>query len=558
VNVRPEETTRRIFLAGTGTGIAALLAGCSGDDSEGPEPTETETPGETPTETQTRTPEEPPENYIIHVLSEGGDRDSNAVRREPEEDFRRYEVNFSELEQLKQEERENVFEETETDWQEFLDTVMDPNAYPEVKQENWNRNVGYTNQRDQFEPGIFASQESVRDALDEGHGQVFAWNALGKDQQPPEGADTDNVWNEKAVPRPGDSWKFAPILQEMINRHNENADSFFWPIEIYEVQEDGRYNMFVERDDDNRYRMMAGIDLTKNDLVVADSLHMPEDLFQESLHDIAENREDIDDRHPYLDFLDLRLDKPDLDFLTNTILYNILLEEPIHENGTFETTHEVEGKNFRSELRTLHDVSRFSLYFPDFGKDIESHLENLEEEAYEKCVSDGSSEDFCENRAERVWNYEFDPHNAIKANFYWMPLRYDGSEPEVEGLDYETATHLLGRTFRHMVASPESGNIENVIGEDAGVGMTQEYRKSMAQELRDPGSQLGEESFQEMYDQAMVLHQLAEDDGNYVIAGDVRRPTYGRIGSEEDSEVVEQLWRDKEGEMDNLRETLLN
>ena len=88
------DLSRRDFLKAGGAATAGGLAGCSGDDSEGPESTETETPGDTPTqtptETETRTPEEPPENYIMHVLSEGGERDSRAVYDNPGEEFRRY------------------------------------------------------------------------------------------------------------------------------------------------------------------------------------------------------------------------------------------------------------------------------------------------------------------------------------------------------------------------------------------------------------------------------------------------------------------------------------
>ena len=55
----PEETTRRTFLAAAGTGAAAALAGCAGnqpDETDTAEPTESGTPE--PTDTQTATPDE--------------------------------------------------------------------------------------------------------------------------------------------------------------------------------------------------------------------------------------------------------------------------------------------------------------------------------------------------------------------------------------------------------------------------------------------------------------------------------------------------------------------
>jgi hypothetical protein len=99
-----------------------------------------------------------------------------------------------------------------------------------------------------------------------------------------------------------------------------------------------------------------------------------------------------------------------------------------------------------------------------------------------------------------------------------------------------------------MVSSTEDGDITRRLGEDANVAITNQYLDDITDATVQPGEAPVE--FQDVYDQAKVVHDLAEAEGNYVVFGDpYEEPMYAKI---EDEEVIDQVWQDEQGEFDNF------
>jgi len=134
---------------------------------------------------------------------------------------------------------------------------------------------------------------------------------------------------------------------------------------------------------------------------------------------------------------------------------------------------------------------------------------------------------------------------------YWHPFRFDGSAPELHGegdtdIDYREAATITGQMFRGMVSTTEDGDITKRLGEDAEVAITNEYLDGITDVLADPGS--FDTGFEDIYDQAKMVHHLAEDDNQYVVFGTHDNPLYVKVDpAEADETVIDDIWEDEEG-----------
>jgi hypothetical protein len=254
----------------------------------------------------------------------------------------------------------------------------------------------------------------------------------------------------------------------------------------------GNYVANIGRDGDNLYKMMMGFDLETNELFLMES-----------------------------NWLNMEMNSVQEEFM------NYRTDRPQYDDGTWAQEDYNSG-------RTIHNTVQNSVYLPEIGK-----------------------EDFEEN-VEENFGDSFDLSSKPPASDYWHPLRFDGSEPDMDELDFRTASVLTTRMLRNIVTHPEIVNSEKRLGKNAGVAPTKEYRESIPDamlEMSDlPTADVdGEIEYSDVFEQSSILEELAERDENYVVHGTMFEPRYGRVT---DSQIIENVWNDRGGEYDQIKQVL--
>lgn len=203
---------------------------------------------------------------------------------------------------------------------------------------------------------------------------------------------------------------------------------------------------------------------------------------------------------------------------------NYRTERPRYDDGNW-------AQHTYDNGRLSHHTVQNSVYLPDIGKD-----------GFEDAV-------------EEKYGDEFDVSTKPPATDYWHPLRFDGTEPDMDELDFRTASVLTARMLRNVATHPETSDTGDRLGDDAGTAPTREYRASIPEAmLAMSGAGTGSIDFPSVFAQAALLDELARREGNYVVYGTAFEPKYGRV---RDEQVVDEIWNDQQGEYDQI-ETVLN
>ncbi|PSG99083.1 MAG: hypothetical protein BRC29_03075 [Nanohaloarchaea archaeon SW_7_43_1] len=324
----------------------------------------------------------------------------------------------------------------------------------------------------------FKSSQTLQEALNWLHPYMNRWQ---NDKLP-----------ERPIPEHSD--RFAPLLQEGVQQHHDFEIDIF-PIRMYEVKEGGTYAVEVApRDEDNRYEAMIGIDRSNNDTLLIES-------------------------NPSAEY-----DNDQAAFLSYKFV------QPRAEPGAFDET-----QNPYEWGDVIHTKAENSIHLPEHAE-IDSILE----------PQDGAtSENGKKLYQEGIVDYNGDPLEPqieeVNDN-YWHPLRFNRQEPDVEGLDYSTASKLVGEMFLNTTRPQD---VENPDFE--GIAFTPDYLDSVKDTI------LNHKAFD--YDQLKLESRAANTLEQSAEAGVV---VSGRIGEsyavKADQNTVEDVWSDVKGEYNDIHE----
>lgn len=184
--------------------------------------------------------------------------------------------------------------------------------------------------------------------------------------------------------------------------------------------------------------------------------------------------------------------------------------------------------------RLIHQTIQNSVYLPEIGK-----------EGFEETV-------------EENFDDEFDLSSKPPATDYWHPLRFDGSEPDMDELGFRKASVLTTEMLRNMATHPKTSKSNKKLGENAGIAPTKEYRASIPDAMLAMSNVQtddidGEIGYSSVFAQASILDELVEREEDYVIHGSMFEPEYGRV---RDSQIIDKVWEDQEGKYDQIEEAL--
>jgi len=489
----------------------------SGTPAVSDTPAETTTTPEdhtaTRTEAATNTPI--PDEYVLEVVPDETSIEGQPVfTRDPSGDgYREYKTDLSH-DNLHENDSDYYIEQEEK-WQGWFNSIPEDSMHPSTKENSQRSLFPYMDQNatyDRFwsdkssqysQPG-FESSETVQQAMNWIHPFLLAWDAFGAD-------DEYNFELEmSSFPLGEDEWyqptegeKFAALFERALEE-NTDTESFFWSFEMYEAKEGGAYDTakldgeevtVSERDGDRRVETIAGWDTEHDQMLIVET--------------------------------------------TRNIDYDGDQEEVLRDKLGTPDERRAEDKIPWSHGRTIHPKTENSIFLPETG--------------------------------------EGRPGSAAVEE-YWHPFRFNGSEPYIDGLDYKTSAQLTAKMLRGMVSSREDGDITKTIGENAGVAITNGYLADIARVLSDPGdgdtsgwdpsigrtdtatqtSTPDRESgvdFENIYNQAKILHELAEDAGNYVVFGDHTDPYYAKVADDatiDGESVLHLVWEDEAGEYDKF------
>ena len=138
-------------------------------------------------------------------------------------------------------------------------------------------------------------------------------------------------------------------------------------------------------------------------------------------------------------------------------------------------------------------------------------------------------------------NYLEPGHDAYED--YWHPLRFDGTEPEADYVDFREGKASASQIFRGIATGVDDEDIEKASFTETGIGITTDYLVDIIDTLSNYNEQ-DQFEFEEIKNQSKVYNKLRSMDGNYIAGGTVENPIYAEV---EDDSVIEDVWEDEEG-----------
>ena len=494
-SLMPPEQARRTLLLGVATAGAALIPGCGSPSGENPNSNQTEVD-----RGQTETPTDSEAGSKMEFLRVDGQEGSvYNYDREPQNQFEldgsfqnrhRQEIDrildnyptFSTwLESLDQEEKYTERLKSEPVGTVYPNRNTDTGNGPNDYERFWfNKPEGQDFSRNEVtEKESFKSSQTLQEALNWLHPYMNRWQ-------------TDKLPD---LPKPEHNDRFAPLLQEGVQQHH-NFEIDIFPIRMYEVKEGGTYAVEVaHRDEDNRYEAMIGIDRSNDDTLLMESNSFAE------------------------------YDNNQAAFLSYKFV------QPRAEPGAFDAT-----QNPFEWGDTIHTKAQNSIHLPEHAEidKILNPREGATNENGEKLYQEG------------ILDYNDDPlEPQIEEinNMYWHPLRFDRQEPDVEGLDYGTASKLVGEMFLNTTRTQD---IENPDLEE--IAFTPDYLDSVTDTI------LHHDAFD--YDQLKLESRAANTLEQNAETGAV---ISGRIGEsyavKANQGTVDSVWNDVKGNYNDIHET---
>lgn len=536
---RDSETRRallRRFASAGAVGALSAFAGCQGNETD----TERETvdppspsgDGSAPifptregggTAREAAAPAGPLGGVEVSISATPDDRSDNPmIAGDRAEASRQVNVDFRGLNWSRRTELQTVFDRTDRDWERWLDTLLDDDTFTRSRELGvflFQRPRMDSGERyDGFRGDVFQAQDTVLGALDHLHSYLMGFAALGTDQQ----VGTSNSYRDPAVaPRPGDSWAFAPVLQEAFSRYTDH-DVEFWPVPMYQRKRGGTYTFprfvqrgglfdvervpFARRSEDNRYWAMMGYDRQTGDRLLVDGIYRPEWF----------NRQHY--RHSKIRVASGEW--PD-DLYAHELLTAVSREAPVDSEGAFGP----DPIELDVRPRSTHNTIETSPYVPRL-ETLQDELQAIDARRRESCDTDACRDRDVMDMAVVDSLRELGTLSA--ATDYWAPPRYDGRTPPVEGLDHQTAAELVLAGFVYQVGSPQAGNVPD-IGRDTGLVADPAYLTSIAQQWR------GERQFvsrQHAREQAWILRSFAVSQDRLRIRGTLADPTLLTVSPE--------------------------
>ena len=488
-------TGRRKLLKGITAAGAALVPGCSSPSSENPNNNQTEITDRGQTDTSTNSEARSKMEFFQVNDQEGSVYNHN---REPQNQF---ELDRG-FQNRHQQELDRILDNhpTFSTWLESIDQEEKYEgklragpvgaAYPYRNTSTGNGSNTYRrfwfnkpegqdfSINEVTEKESFKSSRTLQESLNWLHPYMNRWQ-------------TDKLPD---LPNPGHNDRFAPLLQEGVQQHH-NFEIDIFPIRMYEAKEGGTYAVEVaHRDEDNRYEAMIGIDRSNNDTLLMESNAYDE----------------YDDEQ--------------------TLFLNYKFVQPRAEPGAFDATQNVEEPG-----DIIHTKAENSIHLPEHAEidKILNPREGATNENGEKLYQEG------------IVDFDGDPlEPQIEEvnDHYWHPLRFNRQEPDVEGLDYSTASKLVGEMFLNTTRPQD---VENP--DFGGIAFTPDYLDSVTDTiLYHNAFDYGQLKLESRA--ANTLEQSAET--GVVISG--------RIGDsyavEADQDTVEDAWTDVKGDYNNMHE----
>jgi len=191
--------------------------------------------------------------------------------------------------------------------------------------------------------------------------------------------------------------------------------------------------------------------------------------------------------------------------------------------------------------RKAHPTAENSILLPDF------HKYDFEEKKQEADMN----VDIPESQVDENDRIDFTLDETIAAENYWHPLRFDGSEPDVEGLDYAEAKEVTSEMLRNLSSTSLIRRPEDQRGRDTQVAPTKEYLKSAVDEIlirtRD--------GFEQLYANSMMYDEVCQMDGAYAVGGTIDNPRVVEL-NQDTEESLQRVWNDSGEDLGDLSSLL--
>jgi hypothetical protein len=145
-------------------------------------------------------------------------------------------------------------------------------------------------------------------------------------------------------------------------------------------------------------------------------------------------------------------------------------------------------------------------------------------------------------------NYLNKDHDAHQR--YWHPLRFDGTEPEADYVDFREGKGNATQLFRTIATGFQ--DMSDKYAEDVGVVPTTNYIEDIIDTIRNYNEQ-DQFNFEKIKNQSKVYNKLMTQDENYVVGGTADNPLYAQV--DEDSKI-EEIWSDPDGTIEDYVDDL--
>jgi len=544
-----DDRSRRYVLKLLGAGFAGTLTGCSAlqgaeDDSSvesstataastsvpTPPPTQTEEPNEIKTETENQKTTEWGEEYILDVQpTADSQKKESLVFNSPEEANHAdpYGVDLQAMDRFHENDLETVTNEHPK-----LETWV--NGFIEDKEPDidfiediFSLNSNYPNNNEGFDTEKAMDSEDLQEATVWLNGNL-------------QGFDNYNHTHDGRITE-RDAPQHAPLLEEAAKNLLDTENIHLYSHPIWEDKTGGYYRddaEIGERSDDHQYHMIKGVDVE-----TGETINIIPSFIDEGVRQSAEkvltrklNEEGEIDVQRHSETREWNFKLENSPFLPEYDKWSLQNEEiEMARNKPYDPESwgplKVEDIKRMPTSTEFYDPFRFGVHHSE-AKENQQTLTPTPERDTSGCSN-------CETPTETPEPTPT-PEPVIDKPGY-----------ELAGIDYEEAARYAGTALRRMVTSLEDDITEKILDTED-LAITQNYLNDIIDEMRRTGDDI---SFEDIYDQAKMVHGLAEDDGRYVISGTAENPVYTKV---DNSEIIQKVWQDEEGEYNNFTQAYLD
>lgn len=146
-------------------------------------------------------------------------------------------------------------------------------------------------------------------------------------------------------------------------------------------------------------------------------------------------------------------------------------------------------------------------------------------------------------------NYLNPDHDVY--DHWWHPIRFDGTEPEINRLDFKEGKGWAAAMFNGIATAYSDTTVkqeERGIFDEPTVGLTTEYLADAVGKLRNYNE--NDFEFRELVEQSKIFQDMMKNrEENYLIGGTIENPVYVAGISEN---FIDSVWNDEQGQYDDI------